>query len=33
VIELASERFTKNLWTDRTSAERPQLVAVRDEAD
>ncbi|MEZ0170724.1 ATP-dependent helicase [Microvirga sp. TS319] len=33
VIELASERFTKNLWTDRMSAERPQLVAVRDEAD
>jgi DNA helicase-2/ATP-dependent DNA helicase PcrA len=33
VIELASERFTKNLWTDRASAERPQLVAVRDEAD
>jgi DNA helicase-2/ATP-dependent DNA helicase PcrA len=33
VIELASERFTKNLWTDRTSADRPQLVAVRDEAD
>jgi DNA helicase-2/ATP-dependent DNA helicase PcrA len=33
VIELASERFTKNLWTDRTSAERPQLVAVRDETD
>ena len=33
VIELASERFTKNLWTDRASGERPQLVAVRDEAD
>lgn len=33
VIELASERFTKNLWTDRTSAERPRLAAVRDEAD
>ncbi|MBD2745673.1 ATP-dependent helicase [Microvirga sp. BT688] len=33
VIELASERFTKNLWTDRTSAEQPQLVAVRDEGD
>ena len=33
VIELASERFTKNLWTDRTSGERPQLVAVRDETD
>jgi DNA helicase-2/ATP-dependent DNA helicase PcrA len=33
VIELASERFTKNLWTERASAERPQLVSVRDEAD
>jgi hypothetical protein len=30
VIGLAKERFTKNLWTDRT---KPQLVAVRDEAD
>ncbi|MDR3495755.1 MAG: ATP-dependent helicase [Ancalomicrobiaceae bacterium] len=33
VIDLAAERFTKNLWTDRTAAERPRLVAVRDEAD
>ena len=33
VIELASERFTKNLWTERTSSAKPQLVAVRDEAD
>ncbi len=33
VIELAKERFTKNLWTDRTSGMRPQLVTVRDEAD
>jgi DNA helicase-2/ATP-dependent DNA helicase PcrA len=33
VIELASERFTKNLWTDRTTGERPRLVSVRDEAD
>ena len=33
VIDLASERFTKNLWSDRTSAERPQLVTLRDEAD
>ena len=33
VIELAAERFTKNLWTERHSAERPQLVSVRDEAD
>jgi DNA helicase-2/ATP-dependent DNA helicase PcrA len=33
VIDLARERFTKNLWTDRTSGAKPQLVAVRDEAD
>src|SRR6202051_3711508 len=33
VIDLAAERFTKNLWTERHSAERPQLVSVRDEAD
>jgi len=33
VIEFASERFTKNLWTDRASANCPQLVSVRDEAD
>ena len=33
VIELAAERFTKNLWSERGSAGRPQLVAVRDEAD
>src|SRR5712671_1486954 len=33
VIGLAVERFTKNLWTERQSAERPQLVSVRDEAD
>src|SRR5262245_15902586 len=33
VIDLASERFTKNLWTERVSAERPQLVTVRDETD
>jgi DNA helicase II / ATP-dependent DNA helicase PcrA len=31
VIDLASERFTKNLWTERESAERPKLVTVRDE--
>src|ERR1700730_11912872 len=31
IIDLAHERFTKNLWTDRTAAERPQLVGVRDE--
>src|ERR1700709_1303145 len=33
VIGLARERFTKNLWTDRTSGTKPQLVTVRDEAD
>ena len=32
VIGLAEERFTKNLWSDRKSAERP-LVGVRDETD
>jgi DNA helicase-2/ATP-dependent DNA helicase PcrA len=33
LIELASERYTKNLWTDRTAGELPQLVLVGDEAD
>ncbi|MEO6839792.1 MAG: ATP-dependent helicase [Bradyrhizobium sp.] len=33
VIDLARERFTKNLWTDRESSEKPRLVTVRDEAD
>jgi len=33
VIDLAKERFTKNLWTERTSSAKPRLVAVRDEAD
>ena len=33
VIGLADERFTKNLWSERKSAERPQIVSVRDEAD
>ncbi|MET3844674.1 ATP-dependent helicase [Bradyrhizobium sp. OAE829] len=33
VIDLARERFTKNLWTDRNSGTKPQLVTVRDEAD
>ncbi|MFC0573252.1 ATP-dependent helicase [Paraburkholderia solisilvae] len=32
VIGLASERFTKNLWTDRASAQRPRLVTVADDA-
>tara|TARA_R110002124_G_scaffold9586_20_gene49343 strand:- start:1201 stop:3267 length:2067 start_codon:yes stop_codon:yes gene_type:complete len=33
VIEQASERFTKNLWTERASDAKPLLVTVRDEAD
>jgi DNA helicase-2/ATP-dependent DNA helicase PcrA len=33
VIDLAAERFTKNLWTDRANGSPPQLVHVRDEAD
>ncbi len=33
VIDFAAERFTKNLWTDRQSAERPEMVSVRDDAD
>ncbi|MGO4407729.1 ATP-dependent helicase [Bosea sp. RAF48] len=33
VIDLATERFTKNLWTDRANGSPPQLVHVRDEAD
>src|ERR1700730_5089346 len=32
VIELARERFTKNLWTERTAAQRPCLVSVVDDA-
>ena len=33
VIELAAERFTKNLRSDRVSAERPFLVSVPDETE
>jgi len=33
VIDLASERYKKNLRSERQSAERPQLVAVRDESE
>jgi DNA helicase-2/ATP-dependent DNA helicase PcrA len=33
VIGEAAERFTKNLWTDRRSGEKPLLVTVRDEAE
>jgi DNA helicase-2/ATP-dependent DNA helicase PcrA len=32
VISEAEERFTKNLWTERQSTAKPQLVAVHDEA-
>ncbi|MGQ5488669.1 ATP-dependent helicase [Thauera sp. ZXT1-4] len=33
VIALAAERFTKNLWSDRASTQRPRLVSVKDDAD
>jgi DNA helicase II / ATP-dependent DNA helicase PcrA len=33
VIDLAKERFTKNLWSERASAVRPQFVSVQGEAD
>ncbi len=33
VIALAAERYTKDLWTERVSSQRPRLVSVRDEAD
>jgi ATP-dependent DNA helicase UvrD/PcrA len=33
VIDLARERFTKNLWTERAIGTKPRLVSVRDEAD
>lgn len=33
VIGLAKERYTKNLWTDRASEQRPLLVTVKDETD
>ena len=33
VIALAAERFTKNLWSERQSAQRPRIVAVKDDAD
>jgi DNA helicase II / ATP-dependent DNA helicase PcrA len=33
VIGQATERFTKNLWSDRVSAAKPNLVTVKDEAD
>lgn len=33
VIDLAEERFTKNLWSQRGSGDRPSIVCVRDETD
>ena len=33
VISLASQRYAKELWSDRPSAQRPRLVSVRDEAE
>ncbi|MFL6800005.1 MAG: ATP-dependent helicase [Xanthobacteraceae bacterium] len=33
VIAAAPERFAKSLWSDRASAEHPQLVSVRDEVE
>jgi DNA helicase II / ATP-dependent DNA helicase PcrA len=33
VIALAAERFTKDLWSGRTSSDRPRLVTVTDEAE
>src|SRR5258706_14444128 len=32
VIALAKERFTKDIWSDRHSGEKPALVSVRDDA-
>jgi len=31
VIDLAAERFTKNLWTERATGQLPRLVNVKDE--
>lgn len=33
VIGLARERFTKDLWTERASAQKPRLVTVQTEAE
>ena len=33
VIGLAAERYSKELWSNKASGERPQLVTVRDETD
>lgn len=33
VIALARERFGKDLWSERMAADKPRLIAVRDDAD
>ncbi|MGL4962829.1 MAG: ATP-dependent helicase [Inquilinus sp.] len=33
VIDLAPERYTKELWSERASEQRPRLVSVRDEIE
>jgi len=33
VIALACERFSKNLWSERASSQKPDLTDVRDQAD
>ena len=33
VISLAKERYSKDLWSERVSTQRPHLVSVRDEVD
>jgi DNA helicase-2/ATP-dependent DNA helicase PcrA len=33
VIALARERYSKDLWSERSSAQKPQLVSLRDEVD
>lgn len=33
VIAIAKERFTKDLWSDRPSGQKPLIVTVRDEID
>lgn len=33
VIALASERYSKNLWTERMASQKPRLISVRDETD
>lgn len=33
VIALAKERYSKDLWSERTSAQKPQIISLRDEVD